>query len=461
MNLNFYLEQTQKLKAQLDEFRPLSADVESRILQKIRLDWNYHSNHLEGNKLTYGETKALILFGMTAQGKPLQDHLEVSGHDEAVKWIEDVVKGDFPLNETFIRQLHQLILKESYTKASKTKDGQIVQRRINVGVYKTTPNHVLTPTGEMFYFASPEETPAKMHDLMAWYAEQKGKKDAILLAAEFHYKFIRIHPFDDGNGRVARLLMNFIMMQGGYPPAIIKTDDKEYYYAALRQADAGILEPFLAYIAQNVVSSLELMLKAARGESIEDPDDLDKQIALLEQKLNGEGEKIEQVKSEEVLMEFSEFTLLDIASEFIQINKKFHNFYVEQKYEFLHYSWEDESVLKLGTTFFEDDFENPIYHAFNSETLDILLGIDTKEEKLIELECIHKTFNRSNIPTFDYTSTIGIEFEYTHYNIIYNNGEKFKKLYHEELTDEEIDYILQKEANRHLAFIQEKMKEQK
>jgi Fic family protein len=94
---------------------------------------------------------------------------------------------------------------------------------------------VLTRTGEMFYFASPEETPAKMAELMAWYNENVNKEDtnAVLFATEFHYRFIRIHPFDDGNGRLARLLMNFILMLKGYPPAIIKTEDKDAYYNAL------------------------------------------------------------------------------------------------------------------------------------------------------------------------------------------------------------------------------------
>jgi Fic family protein len=109
-----HLEKAFQLKKELDSLRPLSADDEQRIMQKFRLDWNYHSNHLEGNALTYGETKALILFGITAQGKPLQDHIEMTGHNEAVKWIEDIVKQNRPLTENFIRELHQLILKEPY-----------------------------------------------------------------------------------------------------------------------------------------------------------------------------------------------------------------------------------------------------------------------------------------------------------------------------------------------------------
>jgi Fic family protein len=130
-------------------------------MQKFRLDWNYHSNHLEGNSLTYGETKALILFGLTAQGKPLKDHFEITGHDEAVKWIEDIIKQERPLTESFIRELHKLLLKEPYRKAAQSPSGIATTREIKVGEYKSVPNHVLTQTDEMFYFVSPEETPCQ------------------------------------------------------------------------------------------------------------------------------------------------------------------------------------------------------------------------------------------------------------------------------------------------------------
>jgi Fic family protein len=283
------MEEIQKalqLKNELDRLRPIDKEQENRIMQKFRLDWNYHSNHLEGNTLTYGETKALILFGITAQGKPLKDHFEITGHNEAINWVVDVVKGDFPLTEKFIRELHTLLLKESYEVNAITPDGKPSKKRINVGSYKTSANHVLTKTGEIFYFATPEETPAKMHDLLVWYKEKINEvdKNPILIASEFHYKFIRIHPFDDGNGRTARILMNFILMQFNYPPVIIKTEDKTNYFAVLQMADAGNIEAFIEYIAQNLVRSLEIMIADANGENIEE-DDVSKEIATLEKKI--------------------------------------------------------------------------------------------------------------------------------------------------------------------------------
>ena len=293
-NINSY-------KDEIDKLRPLSPELEIRIMRKFRLDWNYHSNNIEGNKLTYGETKTFLLHGITAKGKTLKDHLDIKGHNEALLMLEEIVKKETEITEKFIRELHIIILQESYYNPSRTPDGKIIPRKIEIGKYKTQPNHVLTETGETHYFASPEETPAKMHDLIQWYREaNKDLKDneeesiyhPLLIASLFHYKFINIHPFDDGNGRLARILMNIILMKDGYPPVIIKTNLKEDYYIALQEADGGNEELFVKYIGEQLINSLELYLKGANNEDIEDETDIDKQIELLKASLKGEKEKL-------------------------------------------------------------------------------------------------------------------------------------------------------------------------
>ena len=160
------LQRVTELKAELDTYRPLDKDQEAAIMQKFRLDWNFHSNHLEGNSLSYGETKALILHNITAGGKPLKDHFEIKGHNEAVKWVEGVVKEGRPMTENFIRELHELILNEPSYSNTKTPEGIPAKKRITPGRYKQTNNHVKTITGEIFYFASWEETPALMLSLI-------------------------------------------------------------------------------------------------------------------------------------------------------------------------------------------------------------------------------------------------------------------------------------------------------
>ncbi len=423
-----------ELKSQLDQLRPINKEQESRIMQKFRLDWNYHSNHLEGNSLTYGETKALILFGITAQGKPLKDHFEITGHNDAINWVVDVVKGDFPLTEKFIRELHTLLLKESYEVDAVTLDGKPTKKRINVGSYKTSANHVLTETGEIFYFATPEETPAKMHDLMVWY-NQKIKevdKNPILIAAEFHYKFIRIHPFDDGNGRTARILMNFILMKFGYPPVIIKTEDKTNYFAVLQMADAGNIEAFLEYISQNLVRSLEIMIAGANGENIEEDDDLDKEIALLEQRLGDTYSKLEN-KNELLGRSF-----YDLVEKFITDISKFKILYdisdIYLKIDDEEFTLDKEMFLeKVITALKNDEFLDYIQLTFNFSGL--------KQEKTRDVKFSNKF-------------RINFETNSSFYITTFLDELKIDKMYRNNLNFEEINKIVKSEVRRHKEFIE-------
>ena len=185
------LEAITRLKEELDALRPLSPDVLGQVGQKLRLEANYNSNAIEGNTLTYGETRSLILHGLTAQGKPMRDHLDIKGHDEAVKSIEAAVKDDHELNEVFIRNLHRILLKEPYEKEAETPDGNVVRRTISIGDYKTTPNNVRTSTGEMYYFTPPEQVKSAMGDLIDWYSgRERVGEHRIIIAATFHYRFV-------------------------------------------------------------------------------------------------------------------------------------------------------------------------------------------------------------------------------------------------------------------------------
>ncbi|MCL4870336.1 MAG: Fic family protein [Anaerolineae bacterium] len=107
--------------------------------------------------------------------------------------------------------------------------------------YKTAPNHVRTRTGEIHYFAIPEETPALMADLFTWYRQELGQFHPLVLAATFHYRFVIIHPFDEGNGRMARLLMNLLLLQAGYPPVIVPLSARNEYLLERKEGDAEIV----------------------------------------------------------------------------------------------------------------------------------------------------------------------------------------------------------------------------
>ena len=281
------LEAIDRLKEEIDALRPLPPTVLAQVEQKLRLESNYNSNAIEGNSLTLGETRNLILHGLTARGKPMRDHLDIEGHDSAVKAIESAINDDHELNEVFIRNLHRILLKEPYETDAATPDGRLVGRTISIGDYKTVPNNVKTSTGETIYFTSPEQVKPAMTDLIDWYrSKEREGEHPIIVAATFHYRFVRIHPFDDGNGRMARLLLNMILIKHGYTVAMIRHENREEYLSQLERADkTEDLTAFINYIAASCEYSLNLHLKAARGEAIEDVEEIDKEIALFKRSL--------------------------------------------------------------------------------------------------------------------------------------------------------------------------------
>lgn len=426
------------LKSQLDALRPLQKEDEERIMQKFRLDWNYHSNHLEGNSLTYGETKALILYGITAQGKPLKDHFEITGHNEAIKWILDVVKDNRPLTEQFIRELHKLILKESYEVNAITPSGKPTKKKVEIGTYKKTPNHVKTKTGEIFRFSTPEETPAKMNDLITWYRDKSQAVDLnpILLASKFHYDYIRIHPFDDGNGRTARILMNFILMKHGYPPVIIKTEDKENYFRALQQADAGIKEAFVEYIGKNLVHSLELMIKGAKGESIEEADDLDKELALLEQQFKAIDTSV-PFKSTENIIRLYEQSIDPLIKLFYKKAAAFDKFYTLIPGKHILIFDKDKAAFP---TKYQD-----LFKSLNKE----LSGFR------ISYEYQYFQYDKDTAPFYN---VIKVSLDKQAYKIQDSqNNISFTKNYNQQLSQAEIKQIVDTEMNRHKTILKERL----
>ncbi|MGY4536858.1 Fic family protein [Mucilaginibacter sp. UYNi724] len=298
MNLDLEIEfskapillEVDSLKKQIDAMRPLPADVEGRVMQKLRLDWNYNSNAIEGNKLSYGETVAFLMEGITAKGKPLKDHLDIRGHNEAIHFLTDLVKDGRGISEADIRALHKMILVEPYQVDAQTADGAPTKKTIKLGKYKAMSNHVQTATGETHYYATPEEVPAKMQGLIEWYKEANSFENIhpVVVAALFHHKFVSIHPFDDGNGRLSRILMNLILMQKGFPPAVIRMDDRKNYYSLLSRADSNENWPFVEYILERVQGSLNVYLKAISGGDIDEDEDIDKEIALLQMQFNKE-----------------------------------------------------------------------------------------------------------------------------------------------------------------------------
>ncbi len=292
----------EQLQQQVAALRPLSAELEGRIMQKLRLDWNYHSNAIEGNPMTYGETVTYLMYGLTAKGKTLKDHLDIRGHNEAIYMLLNMVKDERNFTESDIRELHKVILVEPYKSKAISPNGQPTEKLIQLGQYKQQPNHVKTPTGEIHYYATPEDVPILMSELMSWYhsAKNNPKIHPSVLAAIFHHRFVAIHPFDDGNGRLGRILMNLILMQKGYPPAIVKLKDRDDYYVALNNADAGNYTLLVEYVVDSLKNALNIYLRAANGERVEEMGDIDKELSLFVRSF-GENNGVLLEKSDEVV----------------------------------------------------------------------------------------------------------------------------------------------------------------
>ena len=287
----------EQLYKEWQALQPLKPEDESRLKRKFMLEFNYNSNHIEGNTLTYGQTELLLLFGKVVNEASMKDLEEMKAHNVCLKMIqEEAADAHMPLTETFIRQLHHTLLREDYTLYRQLPDGATTSYVIHAGIYKTRPNSVITVTGERFEYASPEETPALMTDLVEWYnaEEQKGALSPIELATVLHYRYIRIHPFEDGNGRMARLLVNYILTRHHYPMIVVKSHDKDRYLTALNRCDVQVgstpsmgahaeleqLKPFVDYMTQCLEAALTISIKAAKGENINEADDWKKNLKL-------------------------------------------------------------------------------------------------------------------------------------------------------------------------------------
>ena len=313
-----------KLFNEWKALQPLKPKDQERFDKKTRLEWNYHSNHIEGNTLTYNETKALLNEGKEEGIHPPRDYKEIKAHDLAINKIRKFAKDkERKLNEVTIRDLNQIILKEPFWKEAVTSDGQKTKKKIFPGQYKTHPNHVITEEGCIFKFAEPLDVPIKMQELMDWFHKEM-KNPSLSIAsflAELHHRFIVIHPFDDGNGRITRLWINYVLLRFGYPPLVIKSEDKRNYFAALQRADNIDIDSLAVYLGKALISWLEIGIKAAKGEDISEMGDVDKEVDLF----------IREQKSKELNKYFSKesaINLIDNLSEvlFETFKNKFKRF---------------------------------------------------------------------------------------------------------------------------------------
>ena len=277
------------IKKALEAWRglqPLTEKDRDRLSRRFTVDFNYNSNHIEGNTLTYGQTEILLLFGKVIGEANVRDVQEMTASNVGLKMMtEEAAVKEMPLTQNFIRTLHKTLLREDYT-VYRNLLGQQTSYTVHAGQYKTRPNSVITRYGDRFEYASPEETPGLMTDLVDWYnkAEKEGKLSPVELAALFHYRYIRIHPFEDGNGRIARLMVNYILTRHDYPMIVVRSRKKSEYLEALHQADIEVgplpsdgahaeikdIRPFLKYFNELVATEVynDVLFVSEKDENV-------------------------------------------------------------------------------------------------------------------------------------------------------------------------------------------------
>lgn len=203
------------LKKCLDSFRPFSKEQLVNLQESFDIEYTYESNRIEGNTLTLMETDLVIHKGMTIDGKSLQEHQEAINHQDAIHFIREIVQSNISFNEQTLLKIHTLIL-------------QGIDRS-NAGVYRRDRVRI---SGSRHICPNPIKIPELMTGYFDFYEKNKNSMHPVELSANMHEKLVTIHPFIDGNGRTARLVMNLILLQNGYPITIINSDNKrrtEYY----------------------------------------------------------------------------------------------------------------------------------------------------------------------------------------------------------------------------------------
>jgi len=281
-----------KKKELLDQYRPLDDTLVRNLDDWFRVELTYTSNAIEGNTLNRRETALVVEKGLTVGGKSLMEHLEATNHAHALDWVKNqITRQPQHINEKDILLIHSMILKSI--------------DESNAGRYRKVAVRI---SGSSVILPSPLKVPDLMSEFIE-YLRDASSIHPLELAAEAHYRLVTIHPFADGNGRSARLLMNMILLMSGYPPAIIRKQDRLAYITSLEKAQlGGSKDDYLKIISNAVDRSLDIYLKSVKGKSV-------KQIGELKLLKIGEfckkvGESHSTIRhwTKEGLLEVSEVT---------------------------------------------------------------------------------------------------------------------------------------------------------
>ena len=239
------LERIAEKKKDLDARRPLPPAMVMRLHEQLTVEWIYNSNAIEGSTLTLRETELILQHGLTIGGKSLREHFEVINHREAITFVEALTREKEPLTAFQVRQLHQIVL----AKIDDENAGRYRQTNVRIGGASHIPPEA---------WLVPHET----EEWVRWLRTDAKALHPIDRAARAHHRFAAIHPFIDGNGRTARLIMNLLLLRDGYPPTVILRANRKQYYNVLALADRGNAKPLVNFVGRATERSLNLYLGA-------------------------------------------------------------------------------------------------------------------------------------------------------------------------------------------------------
>ena len=233
----------------------LTSKVLKQIQQYFRIKNIHHSNAIEGNRLDYGETRMVVEQGLTITGKPLKDTLEAKNLAHAMDFFEELAsKTDRPITAHDVRQIHAAILNE----IDDANSGKYRLSEVEISGSKYKPPAYIQVPNEMAKFCDWLEKVTSL--------SLTTEISPVVLACVAHTWFVYIHPFVDGNGRTARILMNLVLMRYGYPISIVTHDDRSRYYDALETSHSSDLTPFIALVCDTLEESLDEYERAVRDQ---------------------------------------------------------------------------------------------------------------------------------------------------------------------------------------------------
>ncbi len=398
MTLKEVLTKIDTLQEQINSFGEIDKEVLKKVHYKFRLDWNYHSNSMEGGTLTREETRSVMTSVLNISNKSIKDLNEMVGHNNIVEEVFSIGKGEKRLSEKRIKEIHRAIIFE-----------EDLDKKLMVGEWKSYNNEIINYKGEKIKFEPFDEVPEKIHTLLNnlnaffdAYFMDKTTEHPLKMAAQFHIDFLFIHPFHDGNGRVSRILSNLILISCGYPPFIIKTSQKDTYNRLLSdiQMYGGSEVLFYNFIGERIIESQEIILKAIKGEDIEDEDDLDKEIELLKRKQNASLKNNESINRADII----EKLFIPFIQELDNVGFKYSELFYEIQ-------WNAISINNAR-------WSKPInFHSFTDLKSYILNDISDFNNKRKDLTVLYILNNYKSDPTFSVFVKIDIQFNLNYFEI--------------------------------------------